>query len=907
MYFRPVSVTLQCVMALTIGSLIVYTLLSISRNSDELSGEFTPTTLTQTLTIGSRVAAFAPMMCMLFVGCRMYVLATTEGLGEPPAWVKKCMWTAVTGMALQFLLVVLIPLYTRKKAPDFFKEEAMYDMTEGHAKEIEAKKAKKAAERAAKEKEAAEKAKEEEEPDPTPLQELTGDQNDVHPALGNIEYEENKSYMKVPFWILQFISILCLYGGLSGVIYGIVTFPVGTTQISPAVKCTIAMSALYFFVCLLLWLGRALPVSDGFTHAALAMSSVVRKAPMFSVLFLASRMRALQLDPPLGMPPLWMQRCFFAITALIFVETLVAGIIGATGKMKKGYYGVYLFESSTVFHLVQHLSAIITYLALFPVINGVYSMTWPDGSEAPLSTTLRCVVTFEAVYFGVLFVQSLALFAEEVNGVEYTILRDSTVSAGISLGLAPLLCILFVATRMRALQITQQQGDPPGWAQDCMLIAVFATCVQAFCCLVMPIFIGSACQVDEDGNPDYDLEPMVGAYAVAVVKYVALIALHGSVMLVCYSVWAMTPETAHSGNRIIESWAALSKGLFITLCIFFVALLFSSAKVIGMGIKMAIEACDETLLGVEITVKKVALNLFKGYVEIKDLKVHNPEDEIVYKKNEKGKLVGTPTGKKCEWKDDYIAKIHLVLLKINVGRIISSRGKEFELQNLSIVGIHVNVEKPNTDLKEKNSNIEYIMNHLDALGLIPPEEEPDKSKVEPPKKEEPKKEEPKKKEDAKDKPKPGVDVPRIVLHKIAIGDIGAGVTIRGVRVLGQISFHPTIKGIDFPDIQRDVFGGREDLSGGETVACLIKAISKKIFQSVVHDIPVELAKASKAAASGAASGVKRAVSGAIGGAARAVGNFVRKRTGSSGSLGDQSPRSPEAEPGSPMASPMSPK
>merc|ERR1719316_267513 len=109
LYFRPVSVTLQCVMALTIGSLLAYTGLSISRNTDELSATFTPSTPTQTLTIASRVASFSPMMCMLFVVCRMYVLATTEGLGEPPQWVKKCMWLAVTGVGIQIAVVLVLP------------------------------------------------------------------------------------------------------------------------------------------------------------------------------------------------------------------------------------------------------------------------------------------------------------------------------------------------------------------------------------------------------------------------------------------------------------------------------------------------------------------------------------------------------------------------------------------------------------------------------------------------------------------------------------------------------------------------------------------------------------------------------------------------------------------------------
>merc|ERR550514_2684094 len=91
--------------------------------------------------------------------------------------------------------------------------------------------------------------------------------------------------------------------------------------------------------------------------SALAMSSVVRKAPMFAVFFLVSRMRALQLNPPHGMPPVWMQYCFYAITALTYVETLVAGVIGAKGEKRKGYYGTYLFRLKTAktLHVVQHV------------------------------------------------------------------------------------------------------------------------------------------------------------------------------------------------------------------------------------------------------------------------------------------------------------------------------------------------------------------------------------------------------------------------------------------------------------------------------------------------------------------------------------------------------------------------
>ena len=61
-YFRAVSTTVQCVMVLTIVSVMLYTLLSISRNVDELSGKFKPSQATRTLTAATRGAALAPML-----------------------------------------------------------------------------------------------------------------------------------------------------------------------------------------------------------------------------------------------------------------------------------------------------------------------------------------------------------------------------------------------------------------------------------------------------------------------------------------------------------------------------------------------------------------------------------------------------------------------------------------------------------------------------------------------------------------------------------------------------------------------------------------------------------------------------------------------------------------------------
>merc|ERR1719319_722876 len=122
----------------------------------------------------------------------------------------------------------------------------------------------------------------------------------------------------------------------------------------------------------------------------------------------------------------------------------------------------------------------------------------------------------------------------------------------------------------------------------------------------------------------------------------------------------MTPETAHSGGRFIQGGRALFKALGTVMLIFLFAMMFSSAKVIGMAVKMAIESCDRIFLGVDITIKHAALGVCKGYVCIKDLVVHQPDEEIIYERDEKGTLKANPTGNKLEWQRDYILRIKTV-------------------------------------------------------------------------------------------------------------------------------------------------------------------------------------------------------------------------------------------------------
>ena len=65
---------------------------------------------------------------------------------------------------------------------------------------------------------------------------------------------------------------------------------------------------------------------------------------------------------------------------------------------------------------------------------------------------------------------------------------------------APMLCVLFLGARMRALQITQGEGNPQDWCRIAMEMCAWAVLVQTLLVLAIPLFTGEIPEADDDGN-----------------------------------------------------------------------------------------------------------------------------------------------------------------------------------------------------------------------------------------------------------------------------------------------------------------------------------------------------------------------------------------------------------------------
>merc|ERR1712025_1053338 len=108
----------------------------------------------------------------------------------------------------------------------------------------------------------------------------------------------------------------------------------------------------------------------------------------------------------------------------------------------------------------------------------------------------------------------ICITVKEITGWEWHFISNAMENAKGTIAFCPMLAILFVGTRMRALQLTQNRGAPQGWAQDGMYMATWALLIQFVMVLVTPCATGVPAQVDEDGNIKWEPDNKILFYCV---------------------------------------------------------------------------------------------------------------------------------------------------------------------------------------------------------------------------------------------------------------------------------------------------------------------------------------------------------------------------------------------------------
>jgi hypothetical protein len=632
--------------------------------------------------------------------------------------------------------------------------------------------------------------------------------------------------------------------GGAAVIFGTLTFPADAMRMSPANTCTMILGTAYLSINLVLWLIRSRAeyiapmggIVSMMKSATLMASRTLRKAPMFAILYLASFMRALWMDPPYGRPQRWAQLSFYAGTTALLLEAAVAALIGAVGRLdeERSRYGAYYYAASLRLHVAEKMFALVSYLSVLIVIIAMCIIRDPEGQTRSLNPAVKATVLLAILYFSVCVGQWTVSWSEDVGGRLWPRAHATLVAAETSVAMCPLVSVLFICCRMRALQITNYLGAPPHWAQNCMYMCTFAIFMQSLCCICLPFFTGRATLMDEDGNATYDFRPMLGAYMVAVVKYVALFCLHGGVLTICAAIYSMTPTSARGDHDAREEAVELMVLLAWIILVVVIALALSSAKVAGLAMKLGIESTGKILLGAEITIARVALSVCGGDISLGNLVVSNPESSEA-------------------WESPYVLKVEHMTVRLSIWRLLRSGGNEFDLSTLTLKGVdvrydlpgfghdsnvHLVLEKLKQSVNEAKSSVAGFVQlkqavHQDSIAVVEELGQASSSALTP--------EGPARSES---KAKSGI---RLILHQVSINQLEAHVHVSKMLLRFDIA------DIEFADFQQQLSNSKSAV-----VEDAVKAILTTILKTVLSNQKLLAQSAARAASAAAASAASRA-------------------------------------------------
>lgn len=514
---------MYCITNLTIQYFLIYIALAVVRTYVQLSKTERKIQALQVIEVATQTVNCAPMLCVLFVAARMRALQLSQGESEPQDWVQLLMQVCTYSVMLQTLLVLFLPWFLGESP-----------------------------------------------------------RTDDHGNLDTPQVQKMSMISAYVMLALRYIAMLGLYGGFAGVCVGVISMQGprkywhdGTPRLSPAVSATINLTIQYFVVYLLLGIVRTSNQLQGLSTSKMQRTLqlaqyTVQFAPMLCILFISARMRALQIDPLHGHPQEWAQGCFYICAYTLLVQTLIVILAPFLSPKKGEVEGTIDFNISTeplvtAGTIIRYVAMFTLYIGFSVVIISILTINHPKDEEVPpLSRTMECVLMLTVQFFAVYLILSIAVTYRELTGSRIPTIITTLENARGTVQFCPMLCILFVGTRMRAVQISNHKGNPQRWAQDSMYLCTGALMVQLIMCLVIPFFTGRASEVDADGNVTlqvrwndrdyvYDMYPVEGeekstcspilVNLLAFVRYTALLSLYGGIIIVCTSIYVITPRS----------------------------------------------------------------------------------------------------------------------------------------------------------------------------------------------------------------------------------------------------------------------------------------------------------------------------------------------------------------------------
>jgi len=185
------------------------------------------------------------------------------------------------------------------------------------------------------------------------------------------------------------------------------------------------------------------------------------------------------------------------------------------------------------------------YGGLAGVIVGICTYLPPGAKD--LSTlpapapAVMCTMILATAFFATQLVIAICRSYTEFRGYEFPKIIGMMNAAATTMEFAPMLAILFLAARMRALQ---HDGQPQAWAQNCMYSATVSLCLTTILAIAVPLLMGGSMSTNPTTRETtFEVpNPRLGYICVAL-RFLCMLGFYGGVVGVGVSIFTFEAPT----------------------------------------------------------------------------------------------------------------------------------------------------------------------------------------------------------------------------------------------------------------------------------------------------------------------------------------------------------------------------
>merc|ERR1719504_373118 len=168
--------------------------------------------------------------------------------------------------------------------------------------------------------------------------------------------------------------------------------------------------------------------------------------------------------------------------------------------------------AATCFTVLKYLILLGLYAGALVVVYGIITFeppkgTWPGDKIPPVSPAVQCVMILSCQFFVVYGLIQVSATCKQFGQNLFGDTFDKAMkTATLSMFFAPMLGILFIGARMRALQMDPVNGAPQKWAQNCFFMCTYALLVQTCLTIAIPVVLGGKVKKgDTEGDMEYEV------------------------------------------------------------------------------------------------------------------------------------------------------------------------------------------------------------------------------------------------------------------------------------------------------------------------------------------------------------------------------------------------------------------